>query len=265
MDIDQLPAEMRKNFKKFEDLPKDEQDEITEAFQTLLKRQTSPHSKYVAENTSRLRRLLDIYLSRLKRRGFVKSAHDGSEDILRAIVVLTHASLEDFLRTLAVTFLPFANEEVLNRIPLAGLDRPAEKFSLGKLLLYKGQTVENVIQKSVREHLDRSTYNSIRDIVSLLETLGFDPSAHKDSFPKIEAMIKRRHQIVHHADLVRTGKNRRLSLAAVNVFEVIEWIMATNHFMFSLFPGVAHKTLDLKLRRKVTRLKRHLMASPIEE
>jgi hypothetical protein len=265
MKIDKLPAEISKKFRKLEDLPQDEQREIEKGLQLLLKRQISPYSKYIQENTSRLRRLLDIYLAHLKTRGWVKTTQDGSEDILRATIVLIHAVLEDFLRTLAETFLPYANEEILNRIPLAGLDRPAEKFSLGKLLLHREQTVENVIRKSIREYLDRSTYNSVRDIVSLLASLGFDSATQKDNFQKIEAMIKRRHQIVHHADMVKISKNRRLSVARVNALEVIGWITATNDFMFSLFPAVADKKLDLKLRSKVTRVRQHLMAGPLVE
>jgi hypothetical protein len=67
--------------------------------------------------------------------------NEMSHEILRAVVVLNHAYLEDFMRTLALAFLPTANENALDRVPLAGLgqvDR-AEKFFLGKLARHQGQ------------------------------------------------------------------------------------------------------------------------------
>jgi hypothetical protein len=43
-----------------------------------------------------------------------------ADEVLRAVVVLTHAYLEDFLRQLAQAILPTADESVLNEVPLAG-------------------------------------------------------------------------------------------------------------------------------------------------
>jgi hypothetical protein len=42
-----------------------------------------------------------------------------ADEVLRAVVVLTHAYLEDFLRQLAQAILPTADESVLNEVPLA--------------------------------------------------------------------------------------------------------------------------------------------------
>jgi len=169
--------------------------------------------------------------------------------------VLTHAFLEDFLRTLAETFLPYADEQILNSIPLAGLDGRADKFPLGKLAQHRGKSVESVIRESVRQHLKKSTYNNLQEIISLLEKLGFDASGQKENFSKIAAMIKRRHQIVHHGDMVKKEASKTLTVVRVNVFEVIEWVQATSDFMYALFPSVAHRKIDLQLERKVMRAK----------
>ena len=88
------------------------------------------------------------------------SNKEVSQDILRSAVVFTHATLEDFLRTISLTFLPLADEKALNDVPLIDMNdtgRP-EKFYLGKLLNHKGKTIDEVIRLSVDKHLLRSNF-----------------------------------------------------------------------------------------------------------
>jgi RiboL-PSP-HEPN len=252
---DTLPPDIRKRFKRFDELTRDEQLKITEFYQKLVKREIAPYSKYIEESSKRAHRLINMYIARLKKRGLAKSAQDGSEDILRAVIVLTHASLEDFLRTLAETFLPLANEEALSRIPLAGLSGRVEKFSLGKLIQHKGKSVDYVIKESVRQHLDRSTYNNVQDIVDILSSLGFDSSEHDANFSKIELMMKRRHQIVHRGDMIKANGSKGLRPAPVGLGDVLQWVQAAYAFMFSLFPRIANKQIELQLEEKVRNAK----------
>lgn len=97
-----------------------------------------------------------------------------AQDMLRAAVVLIHAYLEDFLRTIARALLPEASAECLDKIPLAGLSGRPDKFSLGKLVRHKGKLVNDVLRESVSEHLDQRTFNNKGEIANLLETLGFE-------------------------------------------------------------------------------------------
>jgi len=62
-----------------------------------------------------------------------KGDKETAAEILRAVVVLNHGYLEDFLRNVALWLMPIAGEETLNRISLAGVTGRAEKFQLGKL------------------------------------------------------------------------------------------------------------------------------------
>src|SRR5688572_17484721 len=70
-------------------------------------------------------------------------------DILRAAVVLLHASLEDVLRSVAYWKLPFACADVLNAIPLKGYGPHPKKFSLGDLADFRGMMVDEVFTQSV--------------------------------------------------------------------------------------------------------------------
>ena len=118
-----------------------------------------------------------------------------AQDMLRAAVVLIHAYLEDFLRTIARALLPEANAECLDKIPLAGLSGRPDKFSLGKLVRHKGKLVDEVLRESVSEHLDRTTFNNKGEIANLLETLGFELAPiHHGCLVDIQEMMQRRHQ-----------------------------------------------------------------------
>jgi hypothetical protein len=152
-------------------------------------------------------------------------------DLLRAAVVLLHASLEDFLRSLAFIYLPNAGEEVLNSIPLAATTpgRP-EKFLLGRLAKFRGQTVDDVIRRSVVEYLERSNYNNTSDIIALLTAMEVDLEKVRPTFADLDAMMKRRHQIVHRADrLETTGRGRQIA-ASIPIATVEQWIASTRFF-----------------------------------
>jgi hypothetical protein len=159
------------------------------------------------------------------------------DDIFRSVVVLTHAYLEDYLRTLGNIFLPLAQEDVLNGVPLVGLgkgNRDIQKFALGKLIHHRGKLVDDVIKESVNEHLARRSFNSEDEITAFLTELGLMPDD-REHLPAIAAMIRRRHMIVHRADK-RDGQ-----LQSINHTEVFQWITATRLFMESLFIPIASK------------------------
>src|SRR5258706_3639980 len=100
-----------------------------------------PHVERLARNIARAHNLVSIYKflggSSPGRRSV------GDTDVLRSAVVLIHASLEDFLRSLERAYLPKAGSTVLKEIPLKGVGRSgrAEKFSLGDLVEHRGKTV----------------------------------------------------------------------------------------------------------------------------
>lgn len=120
-------------------------------------------------NISRVNNLVEIYTNQLAGDGQGRRSHQET-DVLRAAVVLLHASVEDVLRSLAYWKLPAASSDVLEKIPLAG--GTATKFTLGTLSAMRGNTVDEVIKESVDASLERSNYNNARDVCTLLESIG---------------------------------------------------------------------------------------------
>lgn len=175
-----------------------------------------------------------------------KGDKEIASEILRAVVVLNHAYLEDFLRNVALWLMPIAGEDALNKIPLAGPTGRAEKFHLGKLAEHRGKKVDDVIRESVEAHMERSTFNNVTEIMSFLDSVNvnlprsdeIDASSSgiprlpisRDSLGVLDAMMKRRHHIVHRADRAKAGDG----LEEITETEVMLWLATTMMFTLSI-------------------------------
>ena len=184
----------------------------------------------LASNLARAHNLVSIY--RLLAGSTRGRRSVGDTDVLRSAVVLIHASLEDFLRSLARSYLPKARPEVMNAIPLKGGGRSGRpgKFSMGDLAEHRGKTVDELIEESIEAYLDRSNYNNTSDIAALLANLDVDVEPVRQFFPELDRMIARRHQIVHRADCTaETGRGRHRA-RSLRVSEVERWINVVSNF-----------------------------------
>ncbi len=142
--------------------------------------------------------------------------------------------------------MPLAAEETLNKIPLVGTSGRAEKFQLGKLAEHRGKKIDVVIKESVAGYMERSTFNSVTEIITFLESVKVklpsreevESSSSKiprlpiagDTLGLLEAMMKRRHHIVHRADKATAGGG----LQQITEGEVVGWLAATMIFTLSI-------------------------------
>ncbi len=202
----------------------------------------------LAENLARAEALVQIYDLTTILRGSAQALGTleevGAElhfsDILRAAVVLVHATLEDYLRSTAATLLPFADESTLNTIPLVGVGSSgrAEKFLLGRLAPHRGKTVFDLIRESVDECLSTATYNDTTQISSLLVSLGAKVEKVEHLFPQLDKFVRRRHQIVHRADKAPPRVDALEQVESITPDQVREWITAVKEFMSISFADV---------------------------
>ena len=156
-------------------------------------------------------------------------------DILRSAVVFLHATLEDFLRSVEIILLPYCDEAALNNIPLVGTN-PVKPFLLGKLAAHREKSILNLIRESVAESLLKRTYNNTSDIAKLLESVGLSVDEARRWFNQLDALIKRRHQIVHRADRIQ-----REEIEPITARQVDEWISTVNDFITNVIADVGEK------------------------
>lgn len=181
------------------------------------------------ENIVRVRNLLDLYDRLGDGRQGRRLTHVG--DILRAAVVLLHASLEEFLREIARERLPQAGPEALNAVPLPGAGPRPERFSLGALTPFKGQTVDDLIAISVTEYLDRSNWNNNNDLVSSLRMYGVNTNELGVDWAGLEGLMKRRHHIVHQTDRNPDVGRGRPRAQPISVGTVRQWTRDVEEFV----------------------------------
>jgi hypothetical protein len=189
------------------------------------------------DNLSRVESLVNTYEHHPDVQGWQGRKRADLLDILRAGVVLLHASLEDVLRSIARWRLPSANADVLNEIPLVGQrGTNPKKFSLGDLTAFRGKTVDNIFAESVEAHLERSNYNSTNEISKLLNDVGIETAKVNAKFAELQALMDRRHQIVHRADrqdeVQGSGDHK---IRGINKYEVRAWAEAVREFSKTVF------------------------------
>ncbi len=160
--------------------------------------------------------------------GILPERYAPQEDILRAVVVLTHAYLEEFLRTLGRALIPLGNKDALDDIPLTGTRGRAQNFRLGSLKRHFDKSVEQVVQESVDEHLERCTFNNKTEVKQFLEKLGIRVDG--DDLEAINEMMQRRHLIAHRADRLPAADSAVYARQPISATQVLRWVGATNSF-----------------------------------
>ncbi len=192
-------------------------DQALKAATALVEELVVRYEPYFLPYESSLKRISDLVMASSK------LPEGPAEDVLRAAVVLTHAYLEDFLKSLATDMSRLWDDDSFDGIPLAGLPGRSEKFTLGKLAKYRGHTVDDVLQSSVREYLGNTVFNSTDVIKQWLERMGMKNPDHTERFAILNQMIQRRHQIVHRSDQASESRSTFESPQPITVGNVIVW------------------------------------------
>jgi hypothetical protein len=154
-----------------------------------------------------------------------------AKDILRAAVVLLHATLEDALRGMLAWKLPDAPMESVKGIQFNGLfpdtrDR-IDKISLAQLRQHRNKTVEEVCREAIVTHLSRESYNNKEDVVKALMQLGIPIKNFAAKIEAIEPAMLRRHQIVHQSDR-KPAKEDHGKPRSIGPEEVEKWTNLVN-------------------------------------
>ncbi|WP_288423537.1 HEPN domain-containing protein [uncultured Spirosoma sp.] len=182
------------------------------------------------KNFGRLNNLLSIFYSIRNSKG---RSSVQSLDLLRSTVVLTHSTLEDYLRSLLYWKLPLTiNVEKLNKISFYDLGSRSTKAALGDLLIHKDKTIDELIKLSIEDHLSMQSFNESKDVVNALISVNI-PITHDIELclPDLDEMTKRRHNIVHRADKgIKTGSGN-FKYEHIGSKQVIKWMANVDSFV----------------------------------
>jgi hypothetical protein len=171
-------------------------------------------------NLGRVRNLIDCHAA------LQPLAPPGADDVLRAAVVLLHATLEDLLREaegMALRADPALRARALT------LPDGLERFTMAELAPFLGSTVADLFEQSVARYLNQRTYSNIGQIAAVLRDLGLrtDPWL-KSLAPPLDQMTSRRHLIAHYADQTVDASGRTLQ-RPIHPAVLAPWIVAVEH------------------------------------
>jgi len=191
----------------------------------------------VTANLERVDNLVVIYKKHLQGDGPGRRSHQIT-DVLRSSVVMLHATLEDFLRTVSESKLPLASKDVLDDIPLYGQEGKAKKYSLGDLASHREDTVSGLIEKSVSQYLERSNYNNTTEIAKWLSAFGLNPDDYTAHYPDLASMMSRRHNIVHRADKTIGQGRGNHHIQTIRPETIMAWSTCVKQFTCDVIKGL---------------------------
>ncbi|MDQ5977881.1 MAG: hypothetical protein QG602_853 [Verrucomicrobiota bacterium] len=197
----------------------------------------------VLTNSARVSSLIAMYNLLRSRDGEKRGRSQiHRTDMLRAAIVLLHATLEDGLRSL-LRFRIKRCKETFDAIALAGINdhgRP-EKFLLGELYRFQGKTVDEIWNTSLEAHLARQSFNDTADIAKAISQIGIDSNLLKPLLKPLSELVSRRHHIVHNADVNENkGKAGHQFTRSISRTEVAE----LNKTVMTFFSVIAMQIID---------------------
>jgi hypothetical protein len=108
-----------------------------------------------------------------------------------------------------------------------------------------------VIKESVEEYLRHVSFSSPAEVAEHLQQLGFHLDHIRESFPLIEGLMKRRHQIVHRADHDERGK-----LVPIDKNQILEWADAVTRFLSQVLAQLGNKEAFLRVEQLLVEIAR---------
>ena len=157
--------------------------------------------QYTVKNLWRARRLVDFSKE-------IKTPEETRSDLRGAAIVFLHATLEEFLRGVALREWFKLNDEnlksALKRYPR--LNTRNIKISLLDLVDKRQESIESIIQEEVESFLYQDiSFNSLDEIEKFLELINVSVQDLKEEigqehFDNLQSLIRKRHSVVHQAD-----------------------------------------------------------------
>jgi len=177
-------------------------------------------------NFTRLQNLLKMYHS--LGGGNPGRSNTSQLELLRATVVLTHSTLEDFLRSLEIWKIPLSETDILKDIWLKDNYRQV-KFNFQDIYKHKNIRVKTLLEKSIVYTLNQRSYNQTQDIIRAINNCGLNVTEGiQELLPELNLLMNRRHHIVHQADKnTKTGSGQHKYLS-LSLRKVQLWINNTD-------------------------------------
>ena len=145
-------------------------------------------------------------------------------------------ALEESVRQIVLYRSKEWTADLLAEVPLAGTaTKKSEKFTLAQLAAHRGETVEDVLTKSVQAYLNTQSVTSVTVLMGWLRKVQLSVKLPDVLLSVLDRMIQRRHRIVHFADY-KDGV-----LESISPAEFLRWAVAADMFVSQMTDRAAGK------------------------
>jgi hypothetical protein len=157
--------------------------------------------QYTLNNLWRARRLVDLSKE-------IESPAETRGDLLGSAIVFLHATLEEFLRGVALReWFKLDNQELKAALKkYSRLNNRSIRVSLIDLVEQREDPIETLIHREVESFLYQDiSFNSLDEVEKFLDLIKVPVDEIKDEigqehFDNIQSLIRKRHSVAHQAD-----------------------------------------------------------------
>ena len=165
--------------------------------------------KNAIENLRRSRRFIDLAAK-------TEDEDENRADLLGAAIVFLHATLEEYLRVIALQERIKLDKEKLQAVikQYNRLNSKNVKLSLVDIVDYRNKTLDNLLEDEIQTFLYQSmNFNSLDEIQAFLKTLNVSwgdlaVELGKETLDNVSALIYKRHLVAHQADCKNLDVNQ---------------------------------------------------------
>jgi len=105
---------------------------------------------------------------------------------------------------------------------------------LGSLAAHRGKTIDELLKEAVGEYLDRESFPTCDSVENILRSMNLDTEPFKFLYPGLSSMMRRRHQIVHNADLHKPTDTEVRAWGAGDDLLMTYWLLHVMTFYWQL-------------------------------
>jgi hypothetical protein len=197
--------------------------------------------KHTLNNLWRSRRLIDLAKE-------TEIAKETQNDLLGAAIVFLHATLEEFLRGVAIREWIKLNDEDLKNVlrKYSRLNTRNIKINLVDSVERRNATIETFIKEEIKsfvyQDMNFNSFKEVKDFLDLTritfnENVQAELKLEEKDFTNIELLIRKRHGVAHQAEC-----------SNLDLEQVLVWAKSLQHFLFNLAQSLG---LEMKYREEL--------------
>ena len=197
--------------------------------------------KHTLNNLWRSRRLIDLAKE-------TEIPEQTQNDLLGAAIVFLHATLEEFLRGVAIREWIKLNDEDLKNVlrKYSRLNTRNIKINLVDSVERRNATIETFIKEEIKsfvyQDMNFNSFKEVKDFLDLTritfnENVQAELKLEEKDFTNIELLLRKRHGVAHQA-----------GCSNLDLEQVLVWAKSLQHFLFNLAQSLG---LEMKYREEL--------------